>query len=188
MAGKRLNTGDKFPNFTYNTGWEEGKTTDELFAKADKTVFWVLRYIGCSVCRLDVEMIRERYSEFQAKGAQVCVLMQSDQAHIKKEFGEDSAALPFDLICDNAQEIYQALDIKPAASKLKLLGGISEIGKMKKKADKCKAYGFEHGDYEGNELQLPAMFIVGKDGTVEFAHYAKGIVDMPVIDEVLAKL
>ena len=59
---------------------------------------------------------------------------------------------------------------------------------MKKKADKCKAYGFEHGDYEGNELQLPAMFIVGKDGTVEFAHYAKGIVDMPVIDEVLAKL
>ena len=188
MAGKRLNTGDKFPNFTYNTGWEEGKTTDELFAKADKTVFWVLRYIGCTVCRLDVEMIRERYSEFQAKGAQVCVLMQSDQAHIKKEFGEDSAALPFDLICDNAQEIYQALDIKPAASKLKLLGGISEIGKMKKKADKCKAYGFEHGDYEGNELQLPAMFIVGKDGTVEFAHYAKGIVDMPVIDEVLAKL
>ncbi len=188
MAGKRLNAGEKFPNFTYDTGWEQGKTTDELFAKADRTVVWVLRYIGCTVCRLDVEMIKERYAEFQAKGAQVCVLMQSDQAHIKKEFGEDSAALPFDLICDPEKAIYQALDIKPAPSKLKLLGGISELGKMKKKADKCKAYGFEHGDYEGDELQLPAMFIVDREGTVQFAHYAKGIVDMPVIDEVLAKL
>jgi hypothetical protein len=32
------------------------------------------------------------------------------------------------------------------------------------------------------------MFIVDREGTVQFAHYAKGIVDMPVIDEVLAKL
>ncbi len=184
----KIKAGDKFPNFTYCTGWEDGKTTDGLFAKADKTVVWVLRYIGCTVCRLDVEMVKERYAEFQAKGAQVCFVMQSDQAHIRKEFGEDSAALPFDIVCDSAQEIYKTLDIQPAPSKLKLLGGISEIGKMKKKADKCKTYGFEHGDYEGNELQLPAMFIVNREGTVEFAHYAKGIVDMPVIDEVLTKL
>ena len=186
MTPKKLSVGDKFPNFSYSTGWEEGKSTDELFAKADKTVFWVLRYIGCTVCRLDVEMIKKRYADFTAKGAQVCVLMQSDPAHIQREFGD--AGLPFDLICDSSQEIYKALDIQPAKSKLGLLGSISDLGKFRKKAAKCKEYGFEHGDYEGNELQLPAMFIVDRDGTVVFSHYAKGIADMPLIDEVLAKL
>ena len=44
------------------------------------------------------------------------------------------------------------------------------------------------GDYEGNELQLPAMFIVNEDGVVEYANYARNIVDLPTVDEVLAML
>ena len=184
---RKLKAGDKFPNFTYKTTWEDGKTTDELFAKADKTVYWVLRYLGCTVCRLDVEMVKERYAEFQAKGAQVAFMMQSDRAHGLANFGEDSSALPFDLILDNKLDIYQSLKIEAAKSKGDL---VNEAGRPKivEKSKKCKEYGFSHGDYEGDELQLPAMFIVGKDGTVLDALYPTSLMDMPTIDEVLAKL
>ncbi len=185
---KKLQAGDKFPNFTYKTTWEDGKTTDELFAKADKTVFWVVRYLGCTVCRLDVEMVKERYAEFQAKGVQVAFMMQSDRAHGLASFGEDPSALPFDLILDNKLDIYQSLKIESAKNKQGMLGSIDALGKLKAKGAKCAEYGFSHGDYEGDELQLPAMFIVAKDGTVLDAHYANGIMDMPTIDELLAKL
>ncbi|MBR0138865.1 MAG: redoxin family protein [Firmicutes bacterium] len=182
----KLRAGDKFPSFTYDTAWEDGKNTDDLFAKADKTVFWVLRYLGCTVCRLDVEMVKERYEEFRAKGAQVCFLMQSDKAHGQAEFGENR--LPFDLILDNKLDFYQSLKIESAKNKQALLGNLANLGKLTAKGAKCAKYGFSHGDFEGDELQLPAMFIVGRDGTVLDAHYAENIMDMPVIDEVLAKL
>ena len=55
---------------------------------------------------------------------------------------------------------------------------------MKKGQAAAKA-GYTHGDYEGNELQLPALFIVDEDGTVSYAHYAKNIADMPGVQEVL---
>ena len=48
---------------------------------------------------------------------------------------------------------------------------------------KLKGDGFGEG-----WLQLPAMFIVNEDGVVEYANYARNIVDLPTVDEVLAML
>lgn len=45
-----------------------------------------------------------------------------------------------------------------------------------------------HGVYEGNEQQLPAFFYVDGNGKVLVSHYAKTIVDMPSIDEMLAMI
>jgi hypothetical protein len=42
--------------------------------------------------------------------------------------------------------------------------------------------------YEGNEQQLPALFIIDEQGTVTCAHYAQNIMDMPLIDDVLKLL
>ena len=47
---------------------------------------------------------------------------------------------------------------------------------------------FVHGDYEGDELQLPALFIVNEKGVVEYANYAEDIMDMPKVDDVLNML
>ena len=67
-------------------------------------------------------------------------------------------------------------------------GIIAALDKLKEKGGKAREAGFVHGDYEGNELQLPAMFIVNEDGVVEYANYARNIVDLPTVDEVLAML
>ena len=44
---------------------------------------------------------------------------------------------------------------------------------------------FSHGDYEGDEQQLPAMFILDENGVATYVHYAANIMDMPTVDEVL---
>lgn len=180
----RLNAGDKMPNFTFNTGYRTNVTMDSVLK--GKTVIWVLRYMGCTVCRYDCKLIADRYNEFQAKGAQVFVLMQSDQEHIQNDLKNTNAWLPFEIISDPELAIYKALDIKPAKDMQELGGPNIEV--LKAKGAAANAAGFSHGDYEGDELQLPAMFILDENGVVTYAHYATNIVDMPTVDELLAML
>lgn len=61
--------GDLFPNLPIRTAYEPDRQVTDILQ--GKTIFWVLRYIGCPVCRLDVQLIAERYAEFQARNAQV---------------------------------------------------------------------------------------------------------------------
>ena len=180
----KLNTGDKFPEITFNTAYKTDLHTPEIFHGT--TAFWVLRYIGCTVCRYDVKLLAERYAEFQNKNTQVFVLMQSDAAHVQENLQKTDTVLPFEIITDPEQKIYELLSIEPAESMEALAEGVGEH--LRAKARQARLCGFSHGDYEGNEQQLPALFIVNEDGTVKCAHYAKNIMDMPSIDEVLALL
>jgi peroxiredoxin len=112
--------------------------------------------------------------------------MQSDREHVINDLKNTNTELPFEIICDNDQKIYNMLCIEAAQSGEELLGNRGDD--LKAKGAAARAAGFAHGDYEGNELQLPAMFIVNEDGVVEYANYARNIVDLPTVDEVLAML
>ena len=100
------------------------------------------------------------------------VVLQSDQ---KKLAGQlKPGDLPFDIVCDPEARLYQQLDIRPAASQ----AGLADAGTMLKIA-KAKAGGFTHGDYEGDELQLPAVFVMEQDLTLTHVHYGKSAGDVP---------
>ena len=179
----RLTVGQKFPDFEVETLYG-GKQHISAMLGSDRTIFWCLRYIGCTVCRYDVHLLSQRYSEIQAKGAKVYFMMQSDKDVLAAELKDQS--LPFDIICDPSMEIYQALDIQPAESMEALLG--NGLEKLQAKGAAAAEAGFSHGKYEGNEQQLPALFIVDAQGKILVAHYAKDIMDMPTIDELLTML
>ena len=115
----RLTVGQKFPDFEVETLYG-GKQHISTMLGNDKTVFWCLRYIGCTVCRYDVHLLSQRYHEVEAKGAKVYFMMQSDKEVLAAELKDQ--ALPFDIICDPSMEIYQALDIQPAESMEALVG------------------------------------------------------------------
>ena len=121
----KLNKGDAFPSFSFNTAYQNDLNSINILK--GRTVFWVLRYIGCTVCRYDVKQIAERYQEFIDKNAQVYVLMQSDAQHVQNDLAK-------------------------------------------------------------TDTQLPALFILNEDGTAAYAHYARNIMDMPSLDEVLEML
>ena len=180
----KINVGEKFPNFEFKTAFKDGLHVNDVLK--GKTIFWVLRYIGCTSCNFDVCMIAQDYDKFAAKNAQVFVVMQSDQAHLKADL--EKRPVPFEIISDDGMEFYKALDIKAAESKDELIGGAVGLAKFAVKGAKIKAMGLSHGDYEGDEMQLPAFFIVEEDGTVSYAHYAKSIGDMPTVEEALALL
>ena len=177
----QLIQGSTMPDFIVDT---DRRNYVNLYSLINRpTVFWVIRYIGCPVCRYDVHILKENYKRIAEKGYNLYVVMQSDTEHIHRSL--ENVNLPFEIICDPAQQIYRNLDILPAANRAELAGDRS---RLMEKAEKTKELGFTHGDYEGNEMQLPALFIVDTDGTVRYAHYGKSITDMPDIDELISLL
>ncbi|MDD3193454.1 MAG: peroxiredoxin-like family protein [Oscillospiraceae bacterium] len=182
----KLHVGDKMPSFTFQTEAQSGLTTAAVLS-GGRTVFWVLRYIGCTTCRYDVHQIAAHYGEFQQRNAQVYVVMQSDPAVVREDL--KGSPLPYHIICDQDQAIYKALEIPATETKEERMPTSPEdIAKLEAKKQKVKESGFVHGRYEGNEQQLPAMFVVDPDGTVVYAHYAKNSIDMPTVEEMLQLL
>jgi peroxiredoxin len=162
-------------DFTFNTSTETGLTFSK--AAADKkTVLLFLRYYGCTLCRLDLHLLRKQYSDIKDAGGQVFVVLQSAPELIERETRADP--FPFTIICDPQQELYRRFEIKPASSKLAMAGG-----ETLKKLALLKKYKFVHGEYEGEELQLPACFVLDQSFTVRYARYAKNLADIPNPDE-----
>ena len=75
---------------------------------------------------------------------------------------------------------------------LVLVFGLASCGSKEEdhlaRIKKAGKLGFEHGDYEGDEMQLPALFLLDQDKTVTYAHYAKSLSDMPEVSEMIALL
>jgi len=183
---KKLQAGDLMPQFTFQTAAKTNENMHDLL-RNQRTIFWVLRYIGCTTCRYDVDCLARRYNEVKNAGAQAVVLMQSEPENVLESLNGET--LPFEIICDTKMEIYKELCILPAPDK-ETLRGTEEQDKRAfgEKIHKVRTAGFVHGKYEGDELQLPALFIVEPDLTLSYAHYARSIADMPDLDQILALL
>ena len=180
----KLTKGAKMPDFEYLSPYAEGTKTFSEYAQGKKTFVVFLRYYGCTVCRLDLHIFAQRMAEFAAKDCKLMVVLQSDPNLVKDE--APLGTFPFEIACDPAQEVYKKFDIEPAKSMLALIGG--GLFKALKKMKAAKGFGFEHGEYEGNEQQLPALVLVDENGIIIHSHYAKNLADMPSVDEMLAKI
>lgn len=180
----KLNVNEKMTNFTYLSPYRDGQQNLTDFLQGKKTYVVFLRYYGCTVCRVDLHTFANRYAELADKGAQLMVVLQSDPALVNRE--APLGTFPFEIACDPQQSVYQQFEIMPAKSKLAMVGG--GLSKALKKMKQAKALGFEHGEFEGNEQQLPAIVLVDENGTITYSHYAKNLADMPSFDEMLAKL
>ena len=181
----KLVKGDKFPDFRFDTAFQNDMTITDV-VKGKETFFWFLRYIGCTICRWDVHMLTQRYNEFVEKGVNVVVVMQSTPEIVQRDLNGEK--LPFYLICDSKQELYTTLELNVAENQQRKVPNDEALARLTVKREGAKASGFVHGDYEGNEMQLPAFFHILPDLTVKEAHYGQHIADIPTIDEMLEKI
>ncbi len=181
----KLKAGDKFPDYTVDTVYESGLKISRIMG-GKPTMFWFQRYIGCPPCRLDVHLLMNAKPKFDEKGVNIAVVMQSKPEIVKRDMGD--VTLPFPLICDPTESLYKDLEI--GSMDMENRGELTEEEqkKMRYKMQGIQEMGIVHGDYEGNERQLPAFFYVDSDMTVLEAHYARNIADMPLADEALAKI
>lgn len=164
-------------NFVYDTAYEMRK--DYFKSKGNKIgILAFLRYYGCTICQLDIMEFNKLYEKFEEMGADVKIVLQSAPEIIKA--ADKEAKVKFEIICDPKQELYEKFEIKAAESLDEL-----KAGNIMEKVTEAKSMGLSHGEYEGNELQLPAMFIVDGNNKVIYSHYAKDGADIPRAKEVL---
>ena len=169
----RMEAGRVREIFEFGTPLEEGRSLEETVLRAEgKTALMFLRYYGCTLCQYDIHRLAASYSRIRETGGQVLVVLQSDREGLKKQLKADS--LPFELICDPEQRLYERFQICPAASKEEMMGANTMA-----KIELARAGGFEHGAYEGNELQLPAVFIMDQERKLTYAHYGISVDDVP---------
>lgn len=167
----------QMPNFVCRTPFAPETTLYELLGQVPgKTALVFLRYYGCPICRLDMHRFAEGYGQIQKTGGQLLVVLQSDPKTLSEQIQADT--FPFTILCDPDMELYRQLSIDPAASMLKMMS-LKALGKILK----SKKQGFSHGQYEGNEQQLPAAFILTPEGTVSYVQYGKDVGDVPEVEE-----
>lgn len=173
----KLKIGDIIENFNYNTAYEENKNyfNDK---KDKKEVLAFLRYYGCTVCQLDIMEFNQLYEEFKKLNTDVKIVLQSSPSIIKA--ADKDKKIAFEIICDPEQKLYKLFEVKAAENLEELISG-----NIKEKASEAKKIGFSHGEYEGNELQLPALFIIDEYNRVIYSKYAKDGADIPRAKEVL---
>lgn len=171
----KLEVGSKMPDFIVDTPYEKGMNLKNLLSDK-KTAILFLRYAGCTLCRFDMMILKDEYDKINESGGKVLVVLQSDPDKLSKEI--EKGFYPFDIVCDPDQELYKHLEIKPANSQEEMIGPDSM-----EKLGRVQASGLTHGEYEGDEMQLPAAFVVDIELNVTYAHYAANITDMPDVDE-----
>ena len=157
----KLTVGATLPDFTFDTPFAQGRTMAQTAAAVQgKTALVFLRYYGCTLCQYDIHQFLVEHAKIAGQ--------------------QGPEALPFDIICDPEQKLYKEFDIRPAKSKLGMVN-LKTIGKL------SKAKAFTHGEYEGDELQLPAVFVVTPDMKLTHVHYGTAAGDVPTPEE-LAEL
>ncbi|MDR1831570.1 MAG: redoxin domain-containing protein [Fusobacteriaceae bacterium] len=175
----KLATGMKMPDFTFDSIYRD--KVDYLESKKGKTgVLMFLRYFGCRICQLDIREFNLLYDEFVKLGADVKIVLQSTR-EIMLEAEEKEGKFKTEFVLDPTQALYKRFELAVAKDKDELRGQ----GQVEKKSAEAQALGMVHGAYEGEELQLPAAFIIDKDDNIVYARYAAHGADIPRAAEVL---
>ncbi len=171
----RLKIGDRLPDYKIETAFDTATSIKECIGKG-KTAIVFLRYYGCTLCQYEMINYAENYNDIVGKDGKLYIVLQSTADSIKKQM--TTSSFPFDIICDPKEELYKALSI-PMARDMEELGG----GDVMSKIAEAEKLSLSHGDYEGEELQLPATCVIDKDMIVTYVKYGENGGDTPSPDE-----
>lgn len=178
----KLVVGDYIPNFLYDTPFSRNNSFETVIKQVSgKTALVFLRYYGCTLCQLDLHAYAASYDRIKENGNQLLVVLQSDPENLSAQICADD--FPFDIVCDPDRELYRMLSVNPAGSMLRMMspGSIA-------KGVKAAVKGYKHGTYEGDELQLPATFVVLPDRRLTFVHYGRAVGDTPTPEKLISVL
>ncbi len=136
----RLHVGEKMPDFTFETPYEKGLTIGKTAKKvAGKTAVVFMRYYGCTMCQYDIHLFKTQHEKIAATGGQMLVVLQSDPMKLAAQVKPGD--LPFDIICDPDQKLYQQFDIRPAPTQE---GATQEKTKHKRAPREAEGVKFVH--------------------------------------------
>lgn len=163
--------GDESPNFKVTSPWSKTVYTFEERTSDNKAVIFFLRYYGCLICQLEIKKIRDELATFHQHELDVYLVIQSDAKTIIDK--TEASDWQFHIICDPQANIYEAFGVMEG----NILQFLHPSGLPK--VIQSLRYGNKHGQFEGKETQLPAVFGIDTDNKISYAHYGKHISDLP---------
>lgn len=173
-----LSSGDKIEPFkvTDHSG-KEWKFPDDF--RESKTAIFFLRHLGCPLCKEKVAELKDAAAKFEDKSVKLIVVVQSTPKRCAQV--AQKQALPYPLVPDREKNLYDRFDVKR--------GGFREFTAPAAfvKTIKATFKGHMHGAFEGDELQVPASFLLSPEGEVIYAHYGVDVSDFGSVEDLLSK-
>lgn len=156
ILDKAINLGDKAPDFTLGNAVGESVTLYEELAKGPVILTWY-RGSWCPYCNLQLHDYQAHLSEIRASGAQLIAVSPElpDSALTWQEKNALEFAVLSDLGNKVAREYGIVYRIPEAISEGYVAGGRTDLTKF-------------NGD-DSLELPLAVTYVIGMDGTVEYA-------------------
>lgn len=171
----RVRPGRQAPAFTAETREGESVSSADLFARRERTLLCFLRYAGCTVCQYDVRELARLNGELERRGIATAVVMQSS-----RENAMGLGELPFPILCDPEGTLYRRYSVAPAVELKSLI-----TPQAMERVEAASGLGLRHGAYEGEEKQLPALFVLDGQGMAQYASYPRDIDIGPSLEEIL---
>lgn len=175
---KRIEPDQKAPDFIFQTPWSKNHRFYDVI-KEKTTILLFLRFYGCRICQLDISRLIAGYPGIEALNAQLLVVLQTEPEIISAQDKETD--IPFSFLCDPEHALYELYHVGTSDASQPLPSAVEE------KIAEAARLNFVKYENNGKEIptQLPACFIIAKDGTVQYVHYGKDASDVPGPEELI---
>ncbi|MDR7336017.1 peroxiredoxin-like family protein [Roseateles asaccharophilus] len=134
-----------------------------------------MRYASCPMCNLRVRELVLAHERLSRDGLVMLVVFQSTAESMQEYVGRHDA--PFALIPDPDMTLYRLFEVERGWAGLLAPSNVVH-------AVRAFSKGFAPGRIEGPFDRLPADFLIGADGRIELAYYARAAGEHVPLDEV----
>jgi thioredoxin-dependent peroxiredoxin len=174
-----LSKGQKAPNFKAIDIW--GNEIDLSKTDNQTTFLTFFRYAECALCNLRISEIMRHKEDLAKKNIRLITIFESPAESLKSNVA-DRHQFGFTIIADQERKLYDLYQVKP--SWLKLIKTMTWDGISS--ALRASKMGFAlGGKVEGTFNQIPADFVINKNGIIDIAHYGNNVIDHIPLREVL---
>jgi thioredoxin-dependent peroxiredoxin len=166
-----LSKGQKAPNFKTIDIW--GNEIDLSKTDNQTTILTFFRYAECALCNLRISEIMRHKEDLAKKNIRLITIFESPAESLKSNVA-DRHQFGFTIIADQERKLYDLYQVKP--SWLKLIKTMTWDGISS--ALRASKMGFAlGGKVEGTFNQIPADFVINKNGIIDIAHYGDSVID-----------
>ncbi len=168
-----LAVGSKAPAIKGKTN--QGKFNLKSATKDGSVVVVFYRGNWCPYCSKQLTALNDSLQLLKDKGASVVAITPETMDGVSKTVGKTKASFP--ILSDKKLKISKAYQVNFTLDE--------------KTVEKYKGYGIDLGKTNGengNNLPVPAVYIIGKDGTIKYAYFDKDYSKRPTVASLLAQL
>jgi peroxiredoxin len=148
-------------------------------------VLLLVRRLGCPFAKESLALAQQWFAEFDRLGVTVLAITQSG-VKLAQDFVPRHQLL-FPLVTDPEGSVHERYEIEHVGMEKALIGALAKRGPHGL-LNVVMAHGWLPGTDVQNRAhgQLPAEFLVSREGELRYVHYADSIADMPDMEAMLA--